>query len=303
MFGSVFWGILPVSLSLLPHQHIMKKIYTAVLALLLAGGAYQVKAQGLKLPQASSSQSIVQEFGLGKITLTYNRPNTKGRKVFGGLEPYGAVWRTGANTATVISFTDEVTIEGNKVPAGDYAIFSIPDAKEWTIILNKTTKQWGAYQYKEADDFLRIKVKPAKTSKPVETLTIQFDNVKPATADLNLAWENTSITLHLATDIDTRIMASIDEAMKGEKKPYFQSAIYYYENNKDLNKALEWVIAAEKADPKAFYIKPWKARIQLKMGDKAAAIATAQEGIAIAKEMKIEEYVRLNEAVIAEAKK
>lgn len=280
----------------------MKKLYTLILTLLVAGSALTTNAQGLKMPQPSSSQSITQEFGLGKITLSYSRPNTKGRKIFGALEPYGAVWRTGANSATVITFTDEVTIEGNKVPAGEYALFSIPDAKEWTIILNKTTKQWGAYDYKQADDFLRFKVKPAKTAALAETFTMQFANVAASTADLVLAWENTAITLHLKTDVDSRVMANIDQAMKGEKKPYFSAAQYYYENNKDIDKALEWVNEADKAAPKAYYIKYWKARIQLKKGDKAGAIATAKEGVALAKEAKTDEYVRLNESVIAQAK-
>lgn len=280
----------------------MKKLYTLILTLLVAGSAITTKAQGLKMPQASSSQSITQEFGLGKITLTYSRPNTKGRKIFGALEPYGAVWRTGANSATVITFTDEVTIEGNKVPAGEYALFSIPDAKEWTIILNKTTKQWGAYDYKQADDFVRFKVKPAKTAALTETFTMQFANVTASTADLVLAWENTAITLHLKTDVDSRVMANIDQAMKGEKKPYFSAAQYYYENNKDIDKALEWVNEADKAAPKAYYVKYWKARIQLKKGDKAGAIATAKEGLALAKEAKVDEYIRLNESVIAQAK-
>ncbi|CAM3699762.1 DUF2911 domain-containing protein [Mucilaginibacter galii] len=280
----------------------MKRIYTLILVLLAAGSTIKVQAQGLKMPQASSAQTIIQEFGLGKVTVAYSRPNTKGRKIFGGLEPYGQVWRTGANSATVITFTDDVTIEGNKVPAGDYALFTIPNANEWTIILNKTPKQWGAYDYKQADDFLRFKVKAAKTAAPVETFTMQFANVKPTTADLNLEWERTSITLHLTTEVDSRIMASIDAAMQGEKKPYFAAAQYYYENNKDLNKALAWMNEVEKSDPKAVYYKYWKARIQLKMGDKAGAVTTAQEGVRLSKEAKNDEYMRLNESVIAQAK-
>jgi len=280
----------------------MKRIYTLILVLLAAGSTLSVKAQGLKMPQASSSQTLVQEFGLGKVTLTYSRPNIKGRKIFGGLEPYGQVWRTGANSATVITFTDDVTIEGNKVPAGEYALFTIPEANEWTIILNKTAKQWGAYEYKQADDLLRFKVKADKASAPVETFTMQFANVKPTTAELSLMWERAAITLHLTTEVDSRIMASIDAAMQGEKKPYFAAAQYYYENNKDLNKALTWVTEAEKTDQKAPYYKYWKARIQLKKGDKSAAIATATEGVRVAKEAKNDEYVRLNEAVIAQAK-
>jgi hypothetical protein len=280
----------------------MKKLYTLFVALLAAGSVMTAQAQGLKMPQASSSQTIIQEFGLGKVTVAYSRPNVKGRKIFGGLESYGQVWRTGANSATVVTFTDDVTIEGNKVPAGEYALFTIPQANEWTIILNKTTKQWGAYEYKQADDFLRFKVKPTKTSELVETFTMQFGNVKPTTAELNLMWERTAVTLHLTTEVDSRIMAGIDAAMQGEKKPYFAAAQYYYENNKDLNKALTWVTEAEKTDPKAPYYKYWKARIQLKMGNKSDAIATATEGVRVAKEAKNDEYVRLNESVIAQAK-
>ncbi len=281
----------------------MKKLHTLLVTLLVAGSTLTVQAQGgLKLPAPSSSQTIVQDFGLGKITVAYSRPNTKGRKIFGGLEPYGKVWRTGANNATVLTFTDEVTIEGNKVPAGEYALFTIPDANEWTIILNKTTKQWGAYEYKQADDFLRFKIKPAKTVTPVETFTVTFANVKASTAELHLMWERTDLALHLTADVDSRVMAGIEQAMKAEKKPYFAAAQYYYENNKDINKALEWINEAEKTNPKATYFKYWKARIQLKNGDKAGAIATAQEGARLAKEAKNEEYVRLNEGVIAQAK-
>ncbi len=281
----------------------MKKLYTLLVAALATGLSLNAQAQGFKMPQASSAQTITQEFGLGKITVSYSRPNAKGRKIFGGLEPYGKVWRTGANSATVITFTDEVTLEGNKVPAGEYALFTIPDTKEWTIILNKATKQWGAYEYKQADDFLRFKVKPGKTAQPVETFTIQFANVMPSTADLHLMWERTDLDLHLTADNDSRIMANIETAMNGEKKPYFAAAQYYYENGKDLNKALEWINEAEKTNPKAPYFKLWKARIQLKIGNKTAAAATAQEGVNLAKEQKNDEYIKLNEAVLAQAKK
>lgn len=279
----------------------MKKFLTSFI-LLAAGSTLYVQAQELKLPQPSSTQTIVQDFGLGKITLTYSRPNVHGRKIFGGLQPYGEVWRTGANTATVISFTDEVTLEGNKIPAGEYALFTIPDSKEWTIILNKTTKQWGAYSYKQGDDVLRFKVKPAHLNSLLETFTMQFANVEPATAELHLMWEHTDVSLHLATDVDTRAMANIDAAMQGEKKPYYAAAMYYYNTNKDLNKALNWITEAEKTSPKSPVYKVWKARIQLKMGNKAAAVATAQEGAQLAKEAKNDEYLRLNEAVIAQAK-
>lgn len=263
----------------------------------------QLNAQGIKLPQASSGQTIIQDFGLGKITLTYSRPNTKGRKVFGALEPYGAIWRTGANSATVIKFTDAVKIEGQDIPAGEYGLFTIPGKTEWTFILNKTAKQWGAYDYKEAEDILRVKVKPMNMKDKMETFTMQFANVTPTAAQLHIMWENTAVAINITTSIDDKVMANIAEAMKGDKKPYMPAAIYYYDNGKDLATALNWMNEAEKADGKAPWVKLWKGRIQLKMGDKAGAQASAQAGLASATEMKNDEYVRLNTQLLAEAKK
>jgi len=262
-----------------------------------------LKAQGLKLPAASSGQTIIQEFGLGKITVKYSRPNTKGRAIFGKMEPYGTVWRTGANSATVISFTDEVTFAGKPVPAGEYALFTIPEKGEWTVILNKITKQWGAYEYKEAEDFLRVKVKATSTKEKTETFNISFTDVFPTKATLQLAWENTSVNIDLTTEIDAKVMASIDEAMKGEKKPYFAAAQYYFENGKDLKKALEWMNAAELADPKGPWTKLWKGRVQLKNGDKKGAAESAAAGIKLATESNNPEYVRLNTELLIEAKK
>lgn len=274
----------------------------AVLALAVSLNT-DLQAQGLQMPQASSGQTISQNFGLGKITLSYSRPNTKGRKIFGGMEPYGTVWRTGANSATLISFTEPVKFGGTEVPAGEYGLFTIPGQDEWTVILNKGAKQWGAYEYKAADDVLRIKVKPVTLQEKVETLSIQFVEVYPTKAKLQLKWENTEINVDLATEVDARVMAGIEEAMKGEKKPYFQAAQYYFENGKDLNKALEWMNAADENNTAQPWIKLWKARLQLKMGDKKAAGKTAQEGLKIATEIKNAEYIRLTTALIAEAKK
>ena len=254
-------------------------------------------------PQPSSTQSIVQDFGLGKINLVYSRPDTKGRKIFGGMEPYGAVWRTGANSATVIKFSDDVTMEGNKIPAGEYGLFSIPGEQEWTIIISKQPKQWGAYTYKTTDDFLRFKVKTEHLTQLTETMTLAFANVAPTSCDLQMFWEHSGFVIHITTDIDAKVMARIDSAMNTAKKPYYESLIYYYNNNKDMNKALAWAIELEKTpDMPPMVAKLWKARVQLKKGDKAAAVITAQEGIAAAQTAKSDEYIRLNKEVLAEAK-
>ncbi|MNK61793.1 hypothetical protein D3C87_809590 [compost metagenome] len=281
------------------------KLFNKSVALLivLLGLAGLTNAQGLKIPQPSSGQTITQDFGLGKITLTYSRPNVKGRKIFGGMEPLGVVWRTGANAATRIKFTEDVKIEGKDLAAGEYGLFSVPGEKEWTIIFNKTGNQWGAYEYKESDDVLRVTVPTKALKEKVETLTMQFSDVTETAAKLNLMWEKSAFTVNMTTAIDEKVMANIAEAMKGEKKPYFAAAQYYYQNGKDLKTALEWMTEAEKSDPKAPWFKLWKGRIQLKMGDKAGATASAQQGIEAAKAQKIDEYIRLNTELLGQAKK
>ena len=279
----------------------MKLIGNCFIAL-LAFCTVRVNAQDLKIPQPSTLQKIEQDFGLGQIIITYSRPNVKGRKIFGETEPYGIVWRTGANSATKIKLTDTVMIEKHLMLPGEYALFTIPGPNEWTVIFNKTAVQWGAYSYDSTKDVLRFKIKPGKLDKKLETFTIQFANTFSEHCELQLLWENTILTLHLETDVDARVMANIDEAMKGEKKPYYFAAIYYYNHNKDMNKALAWINEFEKALPNADNAKYWKARILLKMGDKPAAIETANEGIKLATEGSDIEYIRLNKEVLAEAK-
>ena len=279
----------------------MKKLNLCVVILLLAAITFKTNAQTPRIPEASSTQTIIQDFGLGKITITYSRPNVKGRVIFGGINPYGQVWRTGANAATTINFTENVVMEGHSVPAGTYSLFTVPDKDQWIVILNKVVKQWGAYSYKQSEDFLRFTEKPVILDEKRETFTIQFANATTQSNDLHLVWDHTAISIHMQTDDDAKITANIEELMKGDRKPYYFNAIqYYYENNKDMKKALGWALEAEKVDPGTWY-KLWEARIRLKMGDKAAAIAAAQEGIKMAQANKDDEYVRLNQAVIDQA--
>jgi len=281
----------------------MKLTIKTMLLLLVAIGINSSLNAQVKLPAPSSTQTIVQEFGLGKITLTYARPNVKGRKIFGGMEPMDKVWRTGANANTVITFTDAVKIEGQDLPAGEYSLFSIPNANEWTIIFSKNAKQWGAYTYDQKDDALRVKVKTKAIKDKVETLTLQFTNVSESKAQLQMMWENLSFTVNLTTDVDAKAMANIAEAMKGDKKPYMQSAIYYFTNGKDLKTALAWMVEADKAEPKMPWTKLWLGKMQLKAGDKAAAAESAKAGLALATTMKNDEYIRLNTQLLEETKK
>ncbi|RSK49920.1 DUF2911 domain-containing protein [Hymenobacter rigui] len=125
-----------------------------------------------------------------RLSISYSRPSAKERKVFGGLVPYRQVWRTGANEATTFEVNQPVTVQGQPLPAGKYALFTIPAEKEWAIIFNKTAKQWGAYEYQEADDILRVKAKPTTVATPLERFTITADNAGQVT----LTWEKTQVS-------------------------------------------------------------------------------------------------------------
>lgn len=270
-----------------------KIILSIATATALFLSAESLQAQ-IKLPAASSTQTLTQGLGIKNINLSYQRPNVNNRVIFGGLVPFGEVWRTGANNIPSITFEEEVSIEGNKVPAGTYGLFTIPNKNEWTIILSKNVKQWGAYQYKKEEDFLRFNVKPQTLGSTVETFTIAFENVTTKSAKLTLAWEKTKVGFSITTDQSKEILANIEQGMQGDKKPYFQAAQYYFNNNLDIKKAVDWVKKADEGNTSAPHIKYWKSRILAKAGDKAGAKQAAQEGIEMATKGNNPEYIKMN---------
>lgn len=270
-----------------------KIILSIATAALLFLGVEQSTAQ-VKLPPSSSSQTITQGLGIKDIVLSYQRPNKNNRVIFGGLVPYGEVWRTGANNIPSITFAEEVSIEGNKVPAGTYGLFTIPNKNEWTIILSKNVKQWGAYQYKKEEDLLRFNVKPQVLTNNVETFTIAFEDVTVKSAKITLAWEKTKVGFNITTDQSKEILANIDQAMLGENKPYLHAAQYYLNNGLDINKSVEWIKKGDEGNTSAPHLKYWKAKILDKAGDKAGARKAAQEGIEMATKLNNPEYVKMN---------
>jgi hypothetical protein len=281
----------------------MKKILMLGIVATLLATPNMADAQ-VKLPPASSTQTITQSLGITSVSLTYQRPNMNGRKVFGNLVPLNEPWRTGANNIPVLTTEGTITIGGHELPAGTYGLITIPRENEWTIIVSKNAKQWGTYTYKQEEDLFRFNVSVQNLHTPVETFTMQFVDVSTKQAKLNMAWENMQVSIPVSFDQDREIMASIDAAMKGEgNKPYFQAAQYYFNNNKDINKAVEWVNEASKANPQAVHIYYWKSRILLKAGDKAGAIATAKEGLQRATQAGNHEYIKLHNQVLAEAQK
>jgi hypothetical protein len=253
-----------------------------------------VNAQ-INFPQPSSTQTIIQDFGLGKITLIYSRPSIKNRTVFAKgseLAPLGKLWRTGANAATKLHFTDFVTMGNKDLDSGTYVLYTIPGAKEWTIIINKGINNWGSDGYKETDDIVRFTVPSYAMSEPVETFTLQFANIKPESCELHLMWGKTAVVIPVITKIKDRLRTQIEAALQGDKKPYFQAANFYYEWDKNYSKALENADAAVKQNPDAFYMYLLKAKIEKAAGDKTSAKTSAQKCIELATKANNAEYVK-----------
>lgn len=284
----------------------MKKIIIALFLAVNIGAYAQVS-----IPAPSPSATLTTKIGLTDVKIAYSRPRTKGRKVFGAgkdfLTPYGALWRTAANNGTIITFGDDVEVEGKKLAKGEYLLLTIPGATEWTVIFYKDVAMGGNTDgYKQENDAARVTVKSEKLTEKVEMFTIEVTDLTDddTQAKIQIAWENTSVKVGVKVDNDTKVMASIENAMTNNiPNTYAASARYYLNNKKDLKKALEWVDKAIVADPAAFWNIYLKAQIQKAAGDKAGAIATAQKSIAEAKKAPNDfGYVKQNEDLIASLK-
>ena len=280
------------------------RIFTFASAAMFALATLTADAQQIKTPAPSPTQTVKQAFGLGEVTFDYSRPAARGRVIFGDVVPFGKIWRTGANATTKITFSEDVQVEGKSVKAGTYGLYTIPGKDNWEVMLYKDLTMGGnVANYKQEDEVLRVNVKPVANSRMVQSFTINMDNVASSTAEIQLLWEKTIVPMKLSSDVDTRVMKSIETVMKVEdSRPYFQAANYYYENDKDLKQALAWSDKAI-AQNNAFYVVHLKAKIQMKMKDYAGAIKTAEESKRLAQEAKNDDYVRMNEKIIETAKK
>jgi len=278
----------------------MKKLL--LFSFIIAGFSLTTQAQTLKTPAPSPTQTIKQDFGLGTIEINYSRPSVKDRKIFGELVPFSSVWRTGANNATTISFSDTTMISGVKVSPGKYGLLTIPGAAEWTIIISKSTSVTSPEEYKKEEDVVRYAAKTMMLKDKVESFTIGIGNMTATTCDVQLAWENTQVSLPVSVDIDKRIMKDIERYVIKDNRPYSSAANYYVENGKDLKMALAWYDKAIEANPKAYWNVHAKAKCYAKMGMTKEAIETANKSIAIAKEEKDDHYVSLNEKLIQSLK-
>jgi Protein of unknown function (DUF2911)/Tetratricopeptide repeat len=276
----------------------MKKLLIAAFAVCTL---FTADAQ-LRTPAPSPTQTIKQDFGLSSVELSYSRPAMKGRKVFGDLVPFGKVWRTGANQATTITFGEEVMIGGKKVAAGKYGLLSIPDKNSWTLIISKQTDVTSPTAYKEDMDVVRVTAETMKTKDNVESFTMQFADVKPASCALHIMWEGTAVALPISVDVETKVMAQIDQLMNKDNRPYFNAAMYYMDNGKDLNQALAWFDKAVEMQPTAFWIHHQRANCLAKLGKKAEAKVAAEKSKELATTAKNDDYVKLNEKLLADLK-
>ncbi|GAB3884613.1 DUF2911 domain-containing protein [Spirosoma agri] len=274
------------------------------LALFLTTSSLSTVQAQLRVPAASPAQTTKQSFALGDITLDYSRPAVKGRAIFGDLVPYDKVWRTGANATSKITFSSDVKLEGKEVKAGTYGLFTIPGKTSWEVMLSKDLALGANVgDYKKENEVVRVQVKPTTLANKVETFTINIADILPNSAVLEIMWDKTRVPVTITADIDQTIVKNIEASLASDKPAYFEAASYYYDTNRDLKQALGWVTKATEQNPKAFWVMLLKARIELKLKEKANAIASAEKTVALATEAKNADYVKMANDLIASAKK
>jgi Protein of unknown function (DUF2911) len=267
----------------------------------------QAQTPNINFPAASPLCTLKQRVGLTDIEVVYSRPSVKGRTIFGGIVPYGQVWRTGANQATKITFSTPVKLEENDIPAGTYGLFTIPGEDEWTIIINTNANQWGAFQYNQKDDLIRFKVTPVTLKDTsIETFAVEFNRIRDEAAVLNLVWDKTVVPIHLEVEVTSKLVPQIEAAVAAPGKKsdgfYFQAATFYYDHDLDLTKALDWINAGLADNPRiAYEMLHLKAQILVKQGDKAGAVAAAKQSseMAVKAEGPGSSFVKMNQDLIS----
>lgn len=277
----------------------MKKI---ILTFIFMAASLQIEAQ-VKTPAPSPKCIVEQKVGLTDVTIEYSRPSMKGRRIFGDLVPYGKLWRTGANQNSMITFSDDVVMNGQTLKKGKYAIFVTPKVDMWELVFYTDTENWGTPEnWNEKNVALRSNVDTKILGNPVETFTIGINNLDNNFAHLEMSWEKTYVALKFEVPTHKSAMASIEKVMAGPTAgDYFSSAQYFYQSNGDMNAALEYInkaLALRKEQP--YWYTRLKSLIQAKLGDKKGAIETAKISLEAAKAEKNDDYVKMNTDSITE---
>lgn len=276
----------------------MKKI---VLSLFVTALAFSTNAQ-VKTPAPSPSSKLEQKVGLTDVTVEYSRPGMKGRKIFGDLVPFDKVWRTGANQNTKVSFSEDVMIDGKKLKKGTYALYTKPGKDTWEVMFYSDTNNWGTpRKWDDSKVAAKATAKVSKMPMPIETFTITVDDVKDDSAVLGMLWENSYVGLKFNTPTDKGVEKSIAKVMSGPgANDYFDAAVYYLNNNKDINKAKTWIdkaVEMTNAEPRFWYIHQ-QALIHKKAGDKKMAKKAAMRSLELAKKAKYDAYIKKNEDLL-----
>ena len=259
-------------------------------------------SQSVKMPQPSPTQTIKQNFGLGYIELSYSRPSLKKRVVFkeqSELAPINAIWRTGANGATTITFSDDVTINNVTLKSGKYGLLSIPSKKDFTLIITKDTTVNQPLLYKQENDLVRITAPITKTKDETELFTIQFANITYETCELQLTWGNTQVSLPISTNIKDRVKADVEKSERSDKPSFGAIATYYYDIAKDYTIALQFATKAVNTAKPAFNTYLLKAKIEKELGDKVSAKASALKCIELAKAAQNDDSIRAANELIS----
>ena len=250
--------------------------------LVLAAAALAAPALAqLEAPQPSPKATLTQRVGLTDVTISYSRPSVKGRAIWGELVPFDKPWRTGANAATTITFSDDVTVEGQKLASGTYSIVTIPGKDEWSVIFNSDTKLWWETEYDAAKDALRVKAKP-QASEMRETLSIGFPSIGSTSAVLAITWEKVRVPVTIGVDVDSKIRKSVAAAETASWQAPMMAARYWFDqktNREEAWKLLEKSIATNRN----YANVSRKARALADEGKVAEAVKVGEEALALAK--------------------
>ena len=278
----------------------MKKIL-----LLSAIFCYSFISAQIKSPQPSPTATITQKVGVSNISVEYSRPGAKEREIFGELVSYGKMWRTGANKATKITFNENCVFGGAKVKKGSYSLVTIPGKKQWTVVLNKNTEQWGVGEYDEKNQVCSVVAKVIETKDFTESFTIDFGTFKSFSTIMSLKWANTKIDIKIESLAAKKLEKQYLELLtKGPSaNDYYNGAKFFADNTSEYDMALEWINTAIEKRPEAFWMQFHKARILNKMGDKKESISVAEKVIFLAKEKKDDYgYIKRSEDLIKSIK-
>lgn len=281
----------------------MRKLFSTSILIFATLFVSNLQAQ-VQTPAASPFSKVMQTVGLTDVTIEYSRPSKNGRAIFGDLVPYGKIWRTGANGATKMTFSEDVTIQGEALSAGSYAVLSKPGATSWDVMFYSYDQRgFGSYVEKTPD--LTVTVEPiALPMVAAESFMISLDNLKSDGASIDMLWDKTWVSLALGVHTDKAVMANIEKVMAGPSAgDYYAAGVYMYQSGKDVNKALEYVQKATSQGEPRFWQKRWEAEILMAAGKKKDAMKVAKESIALAEAAGNSDYVKINNDNIAKWKK